>query len=133
MDEKVYWIWLSLSFSYGSNKPCQILSFYDSLEEFYQLDEASMLSLGFLTPREVDSLKKTSLKRAEKIIRECKEKDINIVKFNDEEYPGRLRNIYGPPVVLYVKGSIAGLDDEVAITAVSYTHLASFFLMGVMV
>ena len=126
MEEKIYWIWLSLVFPYGSNKPCQILSFYDSPKEFYQLDKVTMLSLGFLTQSDVDSLKGTSLKRAEKIIRECDENGIKIVTFYDEEYPGRLRNIYAPPIVLYMKGSIAGIDDEVAITVVGTRRASDY-------
>jgi DNA processing protein len=35
----------------------------------------------------------------------------DILTFDDDQYPANLRNIYDPPVVLYVKGSVATLSE----------------------
>lgn len=118
MDDKLYWVWLSLLFSYGSSKPDHILSLYDSPEDFYHLNENELHHLEFLTQSDVQAIKRVSLKRAQKIIDDCKRLGISIVTYGDELYPKRLRLIYGPPVVLYTLGDISGIDDEVAITVV---------------
>ena len=71
MDERVYWIWLSLVFSCGSNKPLQILSFCNSPKAFYEMGEDEMKSLGFLTERDVKNARLVSLRRAEKVLSDC--------------------------------------------------------------
>lgn len=118
MNDKLYWIWLSLLFHYGSDKPNEILMHYETPEDFYKLTSEEMLSLGFLSEKEVKIIKAVSLARAEKIINDCEKLRIDIVTMGDELYPNRLKMIYGPPVVLYVKGDISGIDDDVAITIV---------------
>lgn len=118
MKDKLYWIWLSLIFNYGSDKPNEIMMRYESPEDFYHLSSEEMLKLGFLSEKDVKTIKAISLLRAELVIRNCEEHEIDVVTFGDERYPNRLRLIYGPPVVLYVKGNISGIDEEVAITIV---------------
>lgn len=118
LESKLYWIWLSLLFGYGSDKPNQILMQYETPEEFYNCSAQDMFKLGFLTEKDVKTIKTVSLARAQKIIDDCEKLKIDIVTMSDKLYPNRLKNIYGPPVVLYVKGDISGIDDEVVITVV---------------
>ncbi len=118
MNEKLYWIWLSLAFSYGSDKPNEIISRFETPEDFYNLGAEDMLSLDFLTQKDVRNIKGTSLLRAQKVIKDCSKFGISIVAFNDELYPERLKLIYGPPIVLYYKGNITDIDEDVAIAVV---------------
>lgn len=118
MEEKLYWIWLSLAFCYGSDKPNEIVSRFETPEDFYNLNVDEMLKLSFLTQKDVKNVKGTSLLRAKKVIKDCSKFGINIVVFNEELYPDRLKLIYGPPMVLYYKGDINSIDDEVAIAVV---------------
>lgn len=118
MDNKLYWVWLSLLFRYGSNKANLVLSLYDSPEDFYRLSEEELRQLNFLNQSDIQSVKRVSLKRAQKVLDDCKRLGISIVTFGDEDYPQRLRGLYSPPVVLYVLGDISGIDDEVAVTVV---------------
>jgi DNA processing protein len=54
-----------------------------------------------------------------------KKYNAQILTFLDKDYPENLRNIYDPPVVLYVKGKIL-LQDRLAIAIVG-SRLASFY------
>lgn len=118
MEERLCCIWLSLLFSPGSNQPNRILTACGSASEFYRMTDEERAALGFLRDRDLETARRTSIKRAEKIVRQCEEKRIRIVAWCDDEYPKRLRLIYGPPAVLYVLGSLEGLDEEPAITIV---------------
>lgn len=117
-NEKLYWIWLSLAFSYGSDKPNEILSRFETPEDFFNLSGEDMLKLGFLTEKDVRNVKGTSLLRAQKVIKDCSKFGVSIVTFDDALYPQRLRLIYGPPIVLYYKGNLADIDEDVAIAVV---------------
>lgn len=126
MEEQLCCIWLSLLFSPGSNQPNRILTACGSASEFYRMTDEERAALGFLRERDLEAARHTSIKRAEKIARQCEEKRIRIVAWCDEEYPKRLRLIYGPPVVLYVLGSLAGLDEEPVITVVGTRHASEY-------
>ncbi|MEG0894353.1 MAG: DNA-processing protein DprA [Oscillospiraceae bacterium] len=132
--EKLYYIWLSLVFPNGSDKPNEIVMRFPSVEEFYNLSKDEMFKLPFLTAKDIISIKATSLERAKLVLKDCQDMGIEVVTYQDEEYPQRLKLIYGPPVVFYVKGNISGINDEVLITCVGtrkyvdYTAYATEFL-----
>lgn len=134
MDDVRYWIWLSLCFKYGSDKPSEIMMHFDSPKDFYSLCAEEMLSYPFLNENDVRNLKSTRLERADLIIKACQKHSIDIVTYTDDDYPKRLSLIYGAPVVLYKKGDISGLDDHVVITIVGtrkpieYTAYATEYL-----
>lgn len=117
-DSRLYEIWLSLAFGAGSDKPNQILSYFETAEDFYKLGAEDMLKLGFLNHKEIANLKGTGLARAQKVIDDCRKTKIEFVTFSEPLYPQRLKLIYGPPAVLYYTGDISGLDDEVSIAVV---------------
>ncbi|MEG1996065.1 MAG: DNA-processing protein DprA [Oscillospiraceae bacterium] len=118
MKNAIYYVWLSRLFPLGSDKPNQILLHYDNIEDFYKLDKEKMFSANFLDKDDVNRIKSTSLATAEKILKDCEELDIKLTTIADDNYPARLRYIYAPPVVLYYKGDIDGLDDELVLTVV---------------
>ncbi|MDD5217745.1 MAG: DNA-processing protein DprA [Candidatus Omnitrophica bacterium] len=62
---------------------------------------------------------------AEKEIESCRKQNIKILTRFDEAYPRSLRQIYDPPVLLYVKGELLDSDDA-AIAVVGSRH-ASFY------
>lgn len=68
-----------------------------------------------LTEKEKSAVKNKSLRRSADIIDQCAQKGIRILTIGDAEYPERLRNIYDPPIVLYVKGRLPALDEEAAV------------------
>lgn len=122
MEDTLYWVWLSLCFSYGSDKPNEILSHFKTPKEFYDCTEQDMQTLAFLSRRQVETIKHTSLLRAQKVIDDCKSIEVQILTMSDELYPKRLLHIYGPPPVLYYRGNIADIDSCVAIGIVGTRH-----------
>lgn len=123
-----YWVWLSLAFSYGSDKPASLLSLFNSPKEIYNLSEDELKKLDFITQKDINAIKTTSLQRAENILEDCKNKKIRVICFDNEEYPNRLKNIYAPPMVLYVLGSIKGIDKKIAISVVGTRNATEYSL-----
>lgn len=133
-NEKLYWVWLSLIFPAGSDKPNEILMSVESPVEFYNMAAEEMNKFCFLTEKDVKQIKTVSLERAQLVIDRCEQFKIDIVTYQDELYPAKLKLIYGPPIVLYVQGNIEGINDEVCITIVGtrkctdYTAYATEFM-----
>jgi DNA processing protein len=128
MDDLLYWVWLSRIFPYGSEKPKKLLDEFGSPKRIYEDKEKDWSSFRFLTPRDIRSLHHTSLKQAEMILNDCKIKGIQAIAYSSALYPDRLRHIFAPPMVLYAKGNLADLDDEVGIAVVGTRKASEYGL-----
>ena len=121
---RIYWIWLAtrpgmterekmLVFAhFGSPEDCYYAQAYDSIEN---LSESAAEALG-----------DKDLQEAESIVEACEKKRIHILTFGDDRYPGYLRNIADPPLVLYYKGVLPDFDREPVIGIVG-TRKASVY------
>lgn len=126
MDELLYWVWLSLCFQSGSDKPNQLLMDFDSPEEFYQNGRTSMEEIEYLTDVERSKIERTSLERAEFVIKECKRLQIQMIPFDDPLYPLHLKDIYAAPLVLYAMGSLEELEGRVLVTVVGTRNASEY-------
>lgn len=55
-------------------------------------------------------------------LEQAKKHGVNIIQFDEERYPSRLRSIFDYPLVLYVKGNIKVLDSRLAVAIVGTRH-----------
>ena len=118
MEELRYWVWLSQCFAYGSAMPAKLLEVCPSPKTLFEMSEEELQRFSFLPAKDRSIMKKTTLSNADFVLKQCARFKIRIIPMTDPEYPVRLRNIYGPPVVLYVLGSLTGLDDEPTVAIV---------------
>ncbi|MDD6237658.1 MAG: DNA-processing protein DprA [Clostridiales bacterium] len=118
MSDLKYWIWLSELFSRGSDKPNALLDEFDTPERIFHATEEELARTEILGKDDIARVMRHSLDRSEYIEKECEKLKISIVVQSDTRYPKRLKRIYGAPVLLYVYGNIADIDDEVVIGVV---------------
>lgn len=52
------------------------------------------------------------------VMAECKKNSISILTIEDENYPILLKNIFNPPIVLFVLGDTGALDNKAALAVV---------------
>ena len=116
METIYYWIWLLLVFGAGNRKIWKILEHYETPQTAYTALQTE--KLPFLKERDVRSIKTVTMEQVEKIIQNCKEKQIAMVCFDDENYPEQLRQIYNPPIVLFYQGQLSLLTDYPCLTVV---------------
>lgn len=112
-----YWIWLSRRRSIGQKSVVRMLEYFSSPEKLYFARSSEYEKAG-LTPGEIKALEDKDLAESREIIRSCASEGIRIISYADVDYPERLKNIYDPPMVLYVKGRLPIIDDEAAIAVV---------------
>lgn len=116
--ENLYFIWLSLIFSFGTNKPIKILDIFNSPKLFYENIPNNLKELDFLSDNEIKRLKLKSLSEAEYIVEQCKKYNINLISYDDPKFPVLLKNLHSPPMVLYYRGDISYLNDSLCISMV---------------
>ena len=106
IENKKYWIWLSLINGLGSIKKQKLLEKYKTPENIYKLDKKELLKVSGIGEKLADSiLDKSLLEKAERNIEYMIKNKIDIISIYDKEYPQILRKIYSPPISLYIKGN----------------------------
>ncbi len=94
-----YWVWLSeLKGLRNQTKLALLRRFGDPESIFYaDPDELSLTEGADLS--QLKLLENHELAQADRILADCQRLDIGLLTFSDAAYPGRLKNIYDPPVL----------------------------------
>ena len=113
LENKRYWIWLSLIKNMGVKRKLKLLDIYKTPEKIYYLKKGELLSIpGIGEKIAEDILDKTIKQNLEKHIKYMQENNIDIIPINDLRYPQRLKEIYDSPISLYIKGNTGILNDK---------------------
>ncbi|MCF0137124.1 MAG: DNA-protecting protein DprA [Oscillospiraceae bacterium] len=112
-----YWLWMSTAARLPLRVRSELLTHYGSPENIFNAPEGELRRLVG-DCEGVDVLEKRDMSAALRIIDSCREQGIDIITLQDALYPDRLKNVYMPPSVLYVKGKLPSVDDEAAIAVI---------------
>lgn len=113
-----YWVWLSALTGLKPRKRFELLDAFGDPEKAYFADERLLRENVKLSDTERALVMNKSLDRAKQILDKCHEENITVLSCQDVSYPQRLKNIYDPPVVLYIKGRLPAMDEMAAIGVV---------------
>ena len=113
-----YWVWLSEQKGLPTRLKLRLLEHFGTPENIYYADEGEYLHVEGMTPKLAAPLAGKSAAAADCILGECERLGLRILTMQDADYPVRLRNIYEPPCLLYVKGRLPVIDEEAAIAMV---------------
>ena len=125
MNKKI-WLWLLLVMQPYNENTMKLVEYYGG-----PLAAAQAIRDGkcnILTSEERARAISVRNKAVDDVIKTCEDNNIRIVTIEDEEYPELLKQIYNPPIVLFVQGSLEGLD-ELPTLAVVGTRNASEYAM----
>ena len=114
----VHWIWLATRPGLKEPEKLAVLEYFTDPEAAYLAPVSTLGKAEGLPSHVVEALADKDLSAAEKILRQCNEKQIHICTYRDGSYPARLKNIPDPPVVLYCKGVLPDLDGQPVIGVV---------------
>ncbi len=106
IEEKKYWIWLSLIKNLGTKKIKKLLEIYKTPQKIYQLSKEELLKV----PRNWENtatniLNLNTRKEVAKHMEYMQKYNIDILNIRDKQYPKMLKEIYDPPISLYIIGN----------------------------
>ena len=113
-----YWVWLSEQKGLSTRRKLQLREHFGTPENIYSADAEDYLQVEGMNQRLAAQLSDKSTAAADRILGDCERLELRILTMQDADYPVRLRNIYEPPCLLYVKGQLPLIDEEVAIAMV---------------
>ncbi|HHX17840.1 MAG TPA: DNA-protecting protein DprA [Clostridium sp.] len=116
MDNRQYWVWLSSIPGIGAVKSKKLLEHFKSPYNVWRAKENQFKELTFLTGRDVSNLMNGEIRQqTKKHLENIYKNNIKILTIDDELYPSYLKNIYDPPVVLFVKGFFEKNEKYIAV------------------
>ena len=113
LEEKRYWIWLSLIKNLGPKRKLKLLELYQNPEKIYKLTKEELLKIEGIGEETANNI---ILSKNEKLldyhIKYMKENNIDIIHIYEKNYPQVLKEIYDPPISLYIKGNKEILNNK---------------------
>lgn len=105
MSAALYSVWLSLAAGFCTTRVSKLYAAFGDAKSMYAARETQefLYTLGRPCRREL-------IAAAESIVLGCKEKNIQIIPYEDELYPQPLRDIPTPPACLYLTGDPSALS-----------------------
>ena len=124
----IHWIWLATRPELSDRLKLATLEVFRNPEDVFYGDQEHYAKVEGMTQAGAEALADKDLTHAQQILDDCVEKGIQICTFHDAAYPVRLKNIVDPPLVLYYKGNLTGLDTRPVIGVVGTRKASAYGL-----
>ncbi len=108
-----YWVWLSKIPNLGSKKTNQLIEIYKNPETIWNLKYEDLIQvegIGDATAKNIVNLEYR--KNLDKYLDYMNKYNIDIITIKDNIYPEKLKQIYSPPTVIYIKGNKEILNEK---------------------
>ena len=105
-NEKKCWIWATLIKGIGARKKLKIINQFNSIEELYNATKEELLDkegIGENTAKII--LNQDKRKEVEQHLKYMNNNNIEIITIKEKEYPQILKQIYDPPIAIYLVGN----------------------------
>jgi len=120
------WVELNMTPGIGPRAAAKLLESFGSAEAVYSATRAELEQLR-LVPEATDSIIARDLRpRAEAEIATVRKLGGDILLLDDGVYPSSLREIYDPPIVLYVKGAWSECWDQPCVGVVGSRKCSTY-------
>ncbi|HVN53887.1 MAG TPA: DNA-processing protein DprA [Anaerolineaceae bacterium] len=125
LDSRAYWVGFNMVKGIGAVRVRALISAFGNLEAAWGATPQQLLTAG-LSVRIVENFllmrKKVDLEATWEKIRQAQ---IEVVTWDDEDYPGRLKEIDQPPPLLYTRGGFQP-EDEWAVAIVGTRRITPY-------
>ncbi|MCL2814753.1 MAG: DNA-processing protein DprA [Oscillospiraceae bacterium] len=128
MSGDLYYIWLSLACGAGNALPSNLLGAFGNAENIYSAKKDELRQkCGFEMDEGVlERLCEKNLGEAESTLEFCAKNNVSVLNCGDGLYPGRLRGIRAFPAVLYYRGRLPDIDDNLCVAMVGTRKMTDY-------
>jgi DNA processing protein len=121
---RLYWIWLSLIEGVQPQEKLRVLAHFSSPEDCYHARDYR--AVEGLAKEAAEAFQNKDLSAAKNILKACARTNTQVLAYDEADYPGLLRSIARPPLVLYYRGILPKFNEEPMIGVVG-TRKASLY------
>jgi DNA processing protein len=120
-EGRIYWLALALTPALGPTRVRKLIERFEKTENIFQASLTELEAAGLPAAAAQSIALGKSLQAAEEERVKSETAGARIIALDDDAYPERLKEIYDPPPVLYVRGD-AALLSEPGIAVVGTRH-----------
>ena len=103
-EDRIFWIWLASLENIGNRKKIALIEYFGRAKEIFYADEKALKAAGLKKEKEINAiLAHQNLKLAERAMAFMQKENISFLSIDDPEYPNKLKNIYNPPALIFMK------------------------------
>src|SRR5438477_9702431 len=110
-SNQISWLALTLTPGLGPTRGKRLLEFFGSIEGVLNATLTELEAAGLPTQSAQSLATGRSVELAHDEVAKAAAAGVQLVVLDDSAYPTRLRQIYDPPLVLYVRGNVAALSQ----------------------
>ncbi|MBO4816346.1 MAG: DNA-processing protein DprA [Clostridia bacterium] len=111
MEDLKYWIWFSRIENLSPKKLLELLEKFNEPKVIFNKTKQDLIKYG-INQKDAEKITKPEYKNnLDKYLKYMQENKIQTITIRDKYYPEKLKQIYDPPVVLYLKGNKKILND----------------------
>ncbi|MGA2978421.1 MAG: DNA-processing protein DprA [Terriglobales bacterium] len=107
--QSTYWLALALTAGLGPTRIKKLIEHFGTAERVFHASLTELEATGIQAVSAQSIATGKSLELAQQECGKAAEAGARIISLSDPEYPSRLKEIYDPPVILFVKGSLCVL------------------------
>jgi len=106
LDDSLYWVALAVTPGLASRLTAKLLKMFGTPEAVFRATLTELEACHLPAPVAQAIASQAPLKTAEKEVAELKKLGCRLLNWEETEYPRRLKEIYDPPPLLYVRGDV---------------------------
>ncbi len=125
MKDRLFEIWFALRCGVKNKEFQSLLEKYGTPYDLFNADEAELEKLpcsGELKRKLADK----SLVQASRIMEYCRDHNVGLLFWQDENYPASLRPLRDPPVLLYYRGNLPDFSRRLCISVVGTRKMSEY-------
>lgn len=110
------WVWFSQLKGIPPRKRWELLRCFSDPVNLWHASAEELQSTGIVNAYGIgEIIGKRAREEAERNLENARRQRISVVRYIDPQYPTHLKDIYNPPVILYVKGKLNGNERCMAV------------------
>ena len=133
MNNLRYWLAFAKIYSIGFIHLNKLLEHFGSIKEAWHASSSDLLKIEGFSSTTIEKFleERNSIGDLNKIEESVLSHDMQVITLADENYPYFLKQIYDPPIVLFVKGSLNNFNQEKSLAVVG-SRKASHYIKEVL-
>ena len=110
-SKQIAWLALTLTPGLGPTRAKRLVDFFGRVDAVFNASLTELEAAGLPAHSAQSLATGRSVELAHDEVAKAAAAGVQMVVLDDAAYPGRLRQIYDPPLVLYVRGNVAALSQ----------------------
>jgi DNA processing protein len=108
---QILWLALTLTHGLGPTRAKRLVEFFGGVEGVFRASLTELEAAGLPAGSAQSVATGRSIELAQDELAKAASAGIRVVSLDDPEYPPELRQIYDPPLLLYVRGNVAAISQ----------------------